>query len=249
MPIILAKYTQNNMTKLSVNINKFATLRNARGGNNPDLSKVARDCQLFGAQGITIHPRPDERHITTEDVYNLKPLITTEYNIEGYPDERFLKFIADVKPEQATLVPDPPDVLTSNAGWNTKEKRSFLQDVIGKIKTTGTRVSIFVDPDEEMAAAAGQTGADRIELYTEAYATGFDKNPEEAILPFQKAAQAALDAGLELNAGHDLDLKNLRYFYLNIPELKEVSIGHALVCDALYLGLENTIQMYLRELR
>jgi pyridoxine 5-phosphate synthase len=237
------------MTKLSVNINKFATLRNARGGNNPDLLKVARDCQRFGAQGITIHPRPDQRHITTDDVYKLKPLITTEYNIEGYPDERFLKFIADVKPEQATLVPDPPDVLTSNAGWNTREKRSFLQDVIGKIKEHGVRVSIFVDPDEEMAAAAGETGADRVELYTESYASGFTENRERAILPYKKAAEAALGAGLGLNAGHDLDLVNLRYFYQNIPELLEVSIGHALVCDAIYLGLENTIQMYLRELR
>ena len=237
------------MTKLSVNINKFATLRNARGGNNPDLLKVAQDCQQFGAQGITIHPRPDQRHITTADVYNLKPLITTEYNIEGYPDERFLKFISEVKPEQATLVPDPPDVLTSNAGWNTKEKCSFLQDVIGKIKEQGVRVSIFVDPDEEMSSAAGKTGADRVELYTEAYAREYAQDKEMAILPYKKAAQAALKAGLQLNAGHDLDLTNLRYFHQNIPELKEVSIGHALVCDAIYMGLENTIQMYLRELR
>jgi len=237
------------MTKLSVNINKFATLRNARGGNNPDLLKVARDCQQFGAQGITIHPRPDQRHITTEDVYNLKPLITTEYNIEGYPDERFLRFIAEVKPEQATLVPDPPDVLTSNAGWDTRKKLSFLQDVIGKIKEHGVRVSIFVDPDEDLAAAAGQTGANRVELYTEAYASGYAKNPEAAIKPYQRAAQAARENGLKLNAGHDLDLVNLRYFYQNIPELEEVSIGHALVCDSIYLGLENTIKMYLRELR
>lgn len=237
------------MTKLSVNINKFATLRNARGGNNPDLLKVARDCQRFGAQGITIHPRPDQRHITIEDVYNLKPLITTEYNIEGYPDERFLNFITEVKPEQATLVPDPPDVLTSNAGWNTVKKRSYLQEVIGKIKEQGVRVSIFVDPDEKMAAAAKDTGADRVELYTEAYAREFASNRELAIRPYQDAARAALEAGLELNAGHDLDLTNLRYFKQNIPELKEVSIGHALVCDAIYLGLENTIQMYLRELR
>jgi len=237
------------MTKLSVNINKFATLRNARGGNNPDLLKVARDCQQFGAQGITIHPRPDQRHITTDDVYNLKPVITTEYNIEGYPDERFLKFIADVKPQQATLVPDPPDVLTSNAGWDTKGKRSFLEDVICKIKEHGVRVSIFVDPDEELAAGAGQTGADRVELYTESYANLYPKNPREAIEPYQRAAQAARQNGLKLNAGHDLDLVNLRYFYQNIPELEEVSIGHALVCDAIYMGLENTIQMYLRELR
>jgi len=237
------------MTKLSVNINKFATLRNARGGNNPDLLKVARDCQQFGAQGITIHPRPDQRHITTDDVYNLKPVITTEYNIEGYPDERFLKFIADVKPQQATLVPDPPDVLTSNAGWDTKGKRSFLEDVIGKIKEHGVRVSIFVDPDEELAAGAGKTGADRVELYTESYANQYPKNPAKAIEPYQRAARAARQNGLQLNAGHDLDLVNLRYFYQNIPELEEVSIGHALVCDAIYMGLENTIQMYLRELR
>jgi pyridoxine 5-phosphate synthase len=237
------------MTKLSVNINKFATLRNARGGNNPDLLKVARDCQSFGAQGITIHPRPDERHITTQDVYNLKPIITTEYNIEGYPDERYLRLVADTKPDQATLVPDPPDVLTSNAGWDTKEKRGFLQDVIGKLKESGCRVSIFVDPDPEMAAAAKETGADRIELYTEAYAKGFVGNREEAIKPYVDAANAAREVGLVINAGHDLDLDNLRFFHLNIPELAEVSIGHALICDALYLGLENTINLYLRELR
>jgi pyridoxine 5-phosphate synthase len=237
------------MTKLSVNINKFATLRNARGGNNPDLIKVAKDCQHFGAEGITIHPRPDERHITTRDVYNLKPIITTEYNIEGYPDERYEKLVADTRPEQATLVPDPPDVLTSNAGWNTIKEKQFLQDVIGRLKETAGRVSIFVDPDPEMAAAAKATGADRIELYTESYATGYRKNPEEAIKPFREAAIAAHEAGLEINAGHDLDLENLRYFKLNIPHLDEVSIGHALVCDALYLGLENTIRLYLKELR
>ncbi|NEN21991.1 pyridoxine 5'-phosphate synthase [Cryomorpha ignava] len=237
------------MTKLSVNINKFATLRNARGGNNPDLLKIARDCQRFGAEGITIHPRPDERHITTLDVYNLKPLITTEYNIEGYPDERFIKLVADTKPEQATLVPDGPDVLTSNAGWDTKKYKSLLQDVIGKLKETGTRVSIFVNPDEELAAAAADTGADRIELYTENYAVEFKNNQEEAIAPYIRATNAALQRGLEINAGHDLDLENLRYFHLNIPQLAEVSIGHALVCDALYMGLENTIRLYLKELR
>ncbi|HKK39344.1 MAG TPA: pyridoxine 5'-phosphate synthase [Cryomorphaceae bacterium] len=237
------------MTKLSVNINKFATLRNARGGNNPDLVKVAKDCQHFGAEGITIHPRPDERHITTRDVYNLKPIITTEYNIEGYPDERYIKLVCDTSPEQATLVPDPPEVLTSNAGWNTKSEKQLLQDVIGKLKEAGCRVSIFVDPDPEMAAAAKDTGADRIELYTEAYATGYLKNKEEAIKPYVDAALAAHEAGLEINAGHDLDLNNLRYFHLNIPSLSEVSIGHALVCDAIYLGLENTIRLYLKELR
>lgn len=237
------------MTKLSVNINKFATLRNARGGNNPDLLKVARDCQHFGAEGITIHPRPDERHITTRDVYNLKPLITTEYNIEGYPDERFLRLVTDTKPEQATLVPDGPDVLTSNAGWDTIKHKQLLQDIIGKLKETGTRVSIFVDPNAELAAAAAETGADRIELYTESYALGFKQNPREALAPYLEAAIAAQEKGLEINAGHDLDLENLRYFHLNIPQLAEVSIGHALVCDALYLGLENAIRMYLRELR
>jgi pyridoxine 5-phosphate synthase len=237
------------MTKLSVNINKFATLRNARGGNNPDVVQVARDCQSFGAQGITIHPRPDERHITTQDVYNLKPVITTEYNIEGYPDERYLKLVADTRPEQATLVPDPPHVLTSNAGWDTKEKKGFLEEVVGKLKQSGARVSIFVDPDPEMAAAAKATGADRIELYTESYATGYHKNREEAIKPYREAAHAAREAGLEINAGHDLDLDNLRFFHQNIEGLAEVSIGHALVCDALYLGLENTIRLYLKELR
>lgn len=237
------------MTKLSVNINKFATLRNARGGNNPDLVKVARDCQHFGAEGITIHPRPDERHITTRDVYNLKPVITTEYNIEGYPDDRYIKLVSDTRPEQATLVPDPPDVLTSNAGWDTVKEKQLLQDVIGKLKEAGCRVSIFVDPDPELAAAAKETGADRIELYTEAYAIGYLKNKEEAIKPYADAALAANEAGLEINAGHDLDLENLRYFHLNIPELAEVSIGHALVCDAIYLGLENTIRLYLKELR
>jgi pyridoxine 5-phosphate synthase len=237
------------MTKLSVNINKFATLRNARGGNNPDLVRVAIDCQSFGAQGITIHPRPDERHITTQDVYNLKPIITTEYNIEGYPDQRYIKLVADTTPEQATLVPDPPDVLTSNAGWDTKKEKQLLQDVVGRLKESGCRVSIFVDPDPEMAAAAKDTGADRIELYTEAYARGFRENPEEAIRPYIEAATAAHEVGLEINAGHDLDLRNLRYFHLNIPSLSEVSIGHALVCDALYLGLENSIRLYLKELR
>jgi pyridoxine 5-phosphate synthase len=237
------------MTKLSVNINKFATLRNARGGNNPDLVKVATDCQHFGAEGITIHPRPDERHITTQDVYNLKQIITTEYNIEGYPDERYIKLVADNRPEQATLVPDPPDVLTSNAGWDTKKEKQLLQDVIGKLKESGCRVSIFVGPDAEMAAAAKDVGADRIELYTEAYARAYKQNREEAIRPYQDAALAAQEVGLEINAGHDLDLENLRYFCLNIPSLSEVSIGHALVCNALYMGLENSIRLYLKELR
>lgn len=237
------------MTKLSVNINKFATLRNARGGNNPDLLTVARDCQQFGAQGITIHPRPDERHITTRDVYNLKPLITTEFNIEGYPDSRFLKLVAETRPEQATLVPDGPEVLTSNAGWDTRGQKGFLQEVVGKLKEMGVRVSLFVDPDPEMAAAAAHTGAERVELYTESYANGYPTDQKAAIEPYIETAIAAIEAGLKLNAGHDLDLYNLRYFYQNIPQLEEVSIGHALVCDALYLGLENTIRLYLKELR
>ena len=237
------------MTKQSVNINKIATLRNARGGNNPNLVQEAKDCEHFGAQGITIHPRPDERHITTQDVYNLKPIITTEYNIEGYPDERYVKLVADTNPEQATLVPDGPDVLTSNAGWDAKRHKQLLQDVIGQLKENTGRVSVFVDADPEMVAAAKEVGADRIELYTEAYARGYKQNKEEAIKPYVEAAQAALDVGLEINAGHDLDLENLRYFHLNIPELAEVSIGHALICDALYMGLENTIRLYLKELR
>lgn len=250
MPCLLLGEIYNEvMTKLSVNINKFATLRNSRGGNNPDVLQAARDCQRFGADGITIHPRPDERHITTQDVYDLKPLITTEFNIEGYPDERFIKLVADSKAEQATLVPDGPDVLTSNAGWDTIKHKSFLQDVIGKLKETGARVSIFVDPVAELAAAAADTGADRIELYTENYAVQYRDNPEKAIAPYIEAAKAAQERGLGLNAGHDLDLENLRYFHLNIPDLLEVSIGHALVCDALYLGLENTIRLYLKELR
>ena len=250
MPCLLLGEIYNEvMTKLSVNINKFATLRNSRGGNNPDVLKAAVDCQRFGAEGITIHPRPDERHITTQDVYNLKPLITTEFNIEGYPDERFIKLVADSKAEQATLVPDGPDVLTSNAGWDTITHKSFLQDVIGKLKETGTRVSIFVDPVAELAAAAADTGADRIELYTENYAVQYKENPEKAIAPYIEAARAAQERGIGINAGHDLDLENLRFFHLNIPDLLEVSIGHALVCDALYLGLENTIRLYLKELR
>lgn len=245
----MSEIYNEDMTKLSVNINKFATLRNSRGGNNPDVLRAAQDCQRFGAQGITIHPRPDERHITTKDVYELAPLITTEFNIEGYPDERFIKLVSDTKCDQATLVPDAPDVLTSNAGWDTIKHKGFLQDVIGRLKETGTRVSIFVEPNAEHAAAAADTGADRVELYTEAYAVGYKKNKVEAIAPYIEAAIAATERGIGLNAGHDLDLENLRYFYLNIPDLLEVSIGHAIVCDALYLGLENTIRLYLKELR
>jgi len=234
------------MAKLSVNINKFATLRNARGGNNPDLCQIVTDCQRFGAEGITIHPRPDERHITTADVYNLKPLITTEYNIEGYPDERFMKLVADTKPEQATLVPDGPHVLTSNAGWDTRAHLDFLKVVVTQLKSYGARVSIFLDPDPELIPFAAETGADRIELYTEQYATGFKYDRDKAIAPYVATAKAAASYGLGINAGHDLDLDNLRFFQQSIPNLLEVSIGHALVCNAFYLGLENSIAMYKR---
>ncbi len=237
------------MTKLSVNINKFATIRNARGGNNPDIVQVALDCQLFGADGITIHPRPDERHITTYDVYNLAPIITTEYNIEGFPDSRYIKLVADTRPAQATLVPDGPDVLTSNAGWDVITHLRYLTEVVAELHESGARVSLFVDPNPEMVLAAAETGANRIELYTESYARNYNINPQAAIAPFLASAKAALKAGIGINAGHDLDLKNLRYFRQNIPELLEVSIGHALVCDALYFGLENTINLYLKALR
>lgn len=237
------------MTKLSVNVNKFATIRNARGGNNPDLVKVAKDCEKFGAQGITIHPRPDQRHITTEDVYQLKEVVTTEYNIEGYPDERYLKLIEEVKPTQATLVPDPPEAITSNAGWDTLAYASFLKETIDRIKAAGVRVSIFIDPVAEQIEGAAKLGTDRIELYTEAYATGYLKNKEAAIKPYANTAKLAKDLGLGVNAGHDLDLINLGFLQEQIPFMQEVSIGHALVCDALYYGLENTIEMYRRELK
>lgn len=237
------------MTKLSVNINKIATIRNARGGNNPNLIKVAMDCEAFGAQGITIHPRPDERHITTKDVYDLKEVVKTEFNIEGYPDERFLKIIQDVRPDQATLVPDPPHVLTSNAGWDTLKNEQLLKEIIQEIKSMGVRTSIFVDPQLKMIEGALAVETDRIELYTEMYATQHRIDPKKAIVAYKEAALKAQDLGLEVNAGHDLDLDNLAFFKQEIPNLKEVSIGHALICDALYFGLENTIQLYLRALR
>jgi len=237
------------MTKLSVNINKIATIRNARGGNNPNLIKVAMDCEAFGAEGITIHPRPDERHITTKDVYDLKEVVQTEFNIEGYPDERFLKIIKDIRPEQATLVPDPPHVLTSNAGWDTLKNESILKEVIQEIKSMGVRTSIFVDPQISMIEGAFHVGTDRIELYTEMYATQHQVDPETAIDAYKKAAEKAHELGLGVNAGHDLDLNNLAFFKKEIPFTKEVSIGHALICDSLYYGLENTIQLYLRALR
>jgi pyridoxine 5-phosphate synthase len=237
------------MTRLSVNINKIATLRNARGGNNPDVIKAAVDCQRFGAQGITVHPRPDERHIRYADVLQLAHVVKTEFNIEGYPDERYLALVARVKPAQATLVPDAPDVLTSNAGWDTVKHGSFLTDVIAELKKSGVRVSVFVNPIAAMAEGAAKAGADRIEMYTEPYAKGYANDREEAIKPYLICASAAKAAGLGINAGHDLDLTNLRYLKQTIPFLDEVSIGHALICDALYFGLENTIQLYLRQLR
>ena len=237
------------MTQLSVNINKFATLRNARGGNNPNLVQIAKDCERFGAQGITIHPRPDERHITTKDVYELKEVVATEFNIEGYPDERFMRIIEEVRPTQATLVPDPPNVLTSNAGWDTVTNQSSLKQVITQLKSWGVRSSIFIEPINDMMDGAKNCGTDRVELYTEMYASGYESNKEKAISDYSLSAKYADDLGLGINAGHDLDLKNLNYFKNGISHLKEVSIGHALVCDAFYYGLENTIQMYLRQLK
>ncbi|MDN4164583.1 pyridoxine 5'-phosphate synthase [Cytophagales bacterium LB-30] len=236
------------MTRLSVNINKIATLRNARGGNNPHVVQVAKDCEHFGAEGITVHPRPDERHIRYQDVVDLKDVVTTEFNIEGYPDERFFELIALAKPAQATLVPDGPDVLTSNAGWNTVAHFDYLKEITSRLKALGTRVSIFVDPDTQMVEHAAKLGADRVELYTEPYAAQYHQNREAAVAPYIKAAEAAKAHGIGLNAGHDLDLHNLAYLRQNIPWLDEVSIGHALICDALYYGLENTIQMYRRQL-
>lgn len=237
------------MTTLSVNINKIATIRNARGGNIPDVVKSATDCEKFGANGITVHPRPDERHITYRDVREIRPLITTEFNIEGYPTESFIKLVSEVIPHQVTLVPDPPDVLTSNAGWDTVQNLSLLQDVISHFKSLGIRTSIFIDTDPGNIRSAVKTGTDRIELYTEPYASDYPINRESAISPFIKAAEVARECGLDINAGHDLDLNNLKYFSSGIPWLKEVSIGHALISDALYFGLHNTIQMYQRLLK
>jgi pyridoxine 5-phosphate synthase len=238
------------MTRLSVNINKFATLRNARGGNNPDVIKAAVDCERFGAQGITVHPRPDERHIRYADVLTLREVVTTEFNIEGYPDERYVEIINRVKPAQATLVPDRPDVLTSNAGWDTVTHQSFLKETIHRLKEAGAgRVSLFVNADPKMVEEAARAGADRVELYTEPYAREYPNDAEHAVAPYVRAAAAAAQAGIGLNAGHDLDLKNLRFLKTRLSNLEEVSIGHALVCDALYLGLENAVRMYLHQLR
>ncbi len=236
------------MTRLSVNINKIATLRNARGANNPDVIKTAIDCERFGAQGITVHPRPDERHIRYDDVLRLKKVVKTEFNIEGYPDERFIKLIREVKPAQATLVPDKPEAITSSAGWDTIENEVLLIKVISELKQSGVRVSLFVDPNPVMVEGAKKVGADRIELYTEPYATHYHINKVASVQPYIAAAKIASALGLGINAGHDLDLYNLKYLKQSIPTLDEISIGHALICNALYFGLENTIQLYLREL-
>ncbi len=237
------------MTRLSVNINKIATLRNSRGGNIPDVLKTAVDCERYGAEGITVHPRPDERHIRYQDVRDLKPLVKTEFNIEGYPSDSFLQLVYEVLPDQVTLVPDPPGALTSSAGWDTIENKAFLVKVISELKSKGIRTSIFIGTEERMILAAAETGTDRIEFYTEPYATEFPSGREKAIEPFIKAAILANSAGLGINAGHDLSMENLKYFSDNIPGLLEVSIGHALIADALYYGLENTIQMYKRQLK
>lgn len=237
------------MIRLSVNINKIATLRNARGGELPDVLKAAIDCERYGAQGITVHPRPDERHITRKDVELIRPIITTEFNIEGNPTPEFIDVVLRHQPDQVTLVPDDPGQLTSDHGWDTVKHKNFLIETINKFHDSGIRTSIFVDPDVKMVEHARQTGTDRIELYTESYAADFAKGKEEAIKLFIDAADVASEIGLGLNAGHDLNLDNLKYFAQNIPGLLEVSIGHALICDALYFGLENAIQLYLRELR
>lgn len=237
------------MTKLSVNINKIATIRNARGGNLPDLVQMAKDCEKFGAEGITVHPRPDERHIRYKDVYDLSPIVTTEFNIEGFPNTKFIELVLDVKPTQVTLVPDPPGVLTSNAGWDTVKQKDFLKEVINTFKQQNIRTSIFVDTNLENIKNAVNTGTDRIEFYTGPYAEDFSTNKEKAIAPYVEAANLAHSLGLEINAGHDLNLDNLAYFKSKIPYLKEVSIGHALICDALYFGMELTIKKYLNCLK
>jgi pyridoxine 5-phosphate synthase len=236
------------MTKLSVNINKIATIRNARGGNLPSVTEAAMNCQKFGAQGITVHPRPDERHIRYRDVREIRPMISTEFNIEGYPSKVFLDLVLEVKPHQVTLVPDSHDVITSNQGWNVIKYEKFLRDVVAELQHYGIRTSLFVDPDLEQIERAAATGTNRIELYTEPYATKFPVDPARAVEPYIRAAKKAVDLGLGLNAGHDLSLQNLKYFKQNIPGLLEVSIGHALISDALYFGLEQTIRRYLDQI-
>ena len=237
------------MTKLSVNINKIATLRNSRGGNVPNLLKVATDIQQFGAEGITIHPRPDQRHIRYQDAFDLLEVVTTEYNIEGNPIEKFIDLVLKVKPTQVTLVPDAEDAITSNAGWDTIKHKDYLKEIISEFKRNGIRTSLFVDPIERMVSAAAETGTDRVELYTEAYASQYEKGNKKGIDPYIKAALEAQKVGLGLNAGHDLSLDNIQYFKENIPNLLEVSIGHALICKALYLGLENVVNLYLNKLK
>lgn len=235
------------MTRLSVNINKVALLRNARGGNLPNLLQVAKDCEAFGAQGITVHPRPDERHIKYADVPLLKEVVRTEFNIEGNPRERFMDLVLEVRPHQCTLVPDAPDALTSDHGWDTLRHAGFLQDTIARLKAAGIRVSLFIDPEEQMIEGAKVVGADRVELYTGPYAEAYKRDPQAAIAPYRRAALFAREIGIGLNAGHDLNLDNLHFFLSEIPWVQEVSIGHALICDALYYGLRNTIQMYLQK--
>jgi len=242
------KGKKDRMTKLSVNINKVATLRNARGGKTPNVVQFAIDCERFGAEGITVHPRPDERHITLEDVYALKSAVTTEFNIEGYPDNRFQKIITDLKPTQATLVPDPPHVLTSNAGWDTITNRILLKDLVDEYRQLGVRSAIFIETDFKMIEAAAKTGVDRIELYTGPFADNFTNNPKKAVEKYTEAAKLASELGLGINAGHDLSLDNLAFFKANVINLLEVSIGHSLISDALYFGIENTIQLYLKKL-
>lgn len=236
------------MTALSVNINKIALIRNSRGANYPDLLKVAADCEEFGAQGITVHPRPDQRHIRYDDIPALRSRVKTEFNIEGYPSEEFMELVLTNKPHQCTLVPDPPGALTSDTGWDTIKHRSFLTDVVARLQEAGIRVSLFIDPVESRLHAAKETGTDRIEFYTGPYAHDFALDKERAVAPYRKAAEICNEIGLGINAGHDLNLHNTRFFKENVHGLLEVSIGHALVCDALYYGLKNTIQMYLREL-
>lgn len=244
-----SKITVNEMTRLSININKVATLRNARGENNPDVLKFAKDCELLGAQGITVHPRPDERHIRRADVYDLRPIVTTEFNIEGYPTPEFLELVLNVLPEQVTLVPDAPDAITSSAGWDVPAHAPFLASVAERLHQAGIRVSIFTGTDPGVIRAAAAVGADRVELYTKPYADGFAASPEEVVAPFVKASAVAHEAGLGVNAGHDLNLQNLRYFARALPHLDEVSIGHAVICDALYMGIGPTIAAYLDALK
>ena len=237
------------MTRLSVNINKIATIRNARGGNIPDVQMAAINCEKFGAQGITVHPRPDERHIRYQDVRDIKPVVRTEFNIEGYPLKKFIDLVLEVKPDQVTLVPDSPDAITSNRGWDTIKNRAFLSEVISEFKRNDIRTSIFIGTEAKYIESAAGTGTDRIELYTEPYARIFPENKESAVAPFVQAAEIAVQVGLQLNAGHDLNLDNLKFFHDNIPNLAEVSIGHALISDALYFGLQKTIHLYLEKLK